>query len=160
MSRKHIALERHYTASTEQVWALWTTADGIASWWGPEGFTVVVRSLDLKPQGELHYAMTATAPEQAAFMKRAGMPLTTEVVVTYTEVLPRQRLAFFQQVDFVPNVPSYPITTVVELFPTESGVRTVVTVEAMHNETWTQRAIAGQESQLRKLDILLRGSPS
>lgn len=37
--------------------------------------------------------MTATAPEQVAFMNRAGMPLSTECRITYTEVSPPSRVA-------------------------------------------------------------------
>jgi uncharacterized protein YndB with AHSA1/START domain len=44
-----MTIERTYEARIEDVWALWTTADGIESWWGPEGFTVTVRSSDLRP---------------------------------------------------------------------------------------------------------------
>src|SRR5207344_676779 len=38
MSRRMITIERTFNAAIEDVWALWTTADGIESWWGPEGF--------------------------------------------------------------------------------------------------------------------------
>ena len=76
--RNPVVLERTFTAAIDDVWALWTTKDGIESWWGPEGFTVKVRKLELRPGGELLYAMIATGPEQIAFMKQAGMPLSTE----------------------------------------------------------------------------------
>ena len=56
MSRRMITIERTFNAAIEDVWALWTTADGIESWWGPEGFRVKVRKLELRPGGALHYA--------------------------------------------------------------------------------------------------------
>ena len=31
-----ITIERTYRASVEDVWDLWTTKEGIESWWGPE----------------------------------------------------------------------------------------------------------------------------
>ena len=47
-SKRRITMERTYdAASLDDVWDLWTTKDGIESWWGPEGFTVKVRTLDL-----------------------------------------------------------------------------------------------------------------
>ena len=85
-ARAQFSIERSYAASVDEAWALWTTKAGIESWWGPEGFDVTVTSLDLRSGGELVYLMTATAPEQVAFMKQAGMPVTTECRVTYTEV--------------------------------------------------------------------------
>lgn len=61
-------LERIYDASAPEVWELWTTAAGIEAWWAPDGFTTDVRTLDLRPGGELVYVMTATAPEQVEFV--------------------------------------------------------------------------------------------
>ena len=42
MSRKRVTLERTYTADVQDVRDLWTTKDGIESWWGPGGFKVTV----------------------------------------------------------------------------------------------------------------------
>ena len=86
--RKRITMERVYQADIRDVWDLWTTKEGIESWWGPGGFTVKVRKLELRPGGQLLYAMTAIDPPQVAFMKKAGMPLTTEAQITFTEVVP------------------------------------------------------------------------
>jgi hypothetical protein len=47
-------------------------------------------------------------------MKRAGLPLTSECKVTYTEVSPRRRLAYKTLADFVPGVAPYEVATVVE----------------------------------------------
>lgn len=145
-----LSLERTYEASLDDVWALWTTKAGIESWWGPEGFTVAVRSIDLRAGGKLQYVMTATAPSQVAFMKRAGMPLATEATITFTEVEPLRRLAYLTLADFVPGVAAYEVATQVELFPVAEGVRMVLAFDRMHDETWTERAIAGWESQLGK----------
>lgn len=154
-ARARFSIERIYAASAGEVWALWTTPSGIESWWGPEGFEVKVASLDLRPGGDLIYSMTAVAPEQVAFMKRAGMPLTTQCRVTYTEVSPLRRLAYKTLADFVPGVAPYDVSTILELNGMSDGVRLVITFDAMHDDVWTSRARAGQESQLRKLDALL-----
>ena len=84
--RKRITMERTFAATLEEVWSLWTTKEGIESWWGPPGFSVTVRAIDLRPGGELRYAMIARAPEMIAFMKAEGMPTTTENRAVYTEV--------------------------------------------------------------------------
>ena len=93
-ARRRLTIERSYQASLDEVWALWTTKAGIEAWWGPVGFSVTVRDMDLRPGGSLLYVMTATAPEQVAFMKQAGMPLSTEAKVSYTTVEPPRRLAY------------------------------------------------------------------
>ena len=157
-ARAQFSIQRTYAASINEAWALWTTKSGIESWWGPEGFDVTVTSLDLRPGGELVYLMTAAAPELVAFTKRAGMPLSTECRVTYTEVSPPSRLAYKTLADFVPGVAPYEVATVVELKATADGVKLIVTFDAMHDDDWTERARAGHESQMRKLDALLAAS--
>ena len=153
--RKRITLERVYRTEVQDVWDLWTTKEGIESWWGPGGFVVTVRKLDLRPGGELLYAMTAIDPPQVEFMKRAGMPLTTEARITFTEVVPRRRLAYVHLADFIPGVEPYDVATVVELHATSGGVRMVLTFEAMHDDEWTRRAVMGWESELDKLAAVL-----
>jgi uncharacterized protein YndB with AHSA1/START domain len=157
--QQRITIERTFRARIEDVWALWTTKEGIESWWGPHGFTVHVRSLDLRPGGELRYAMTSTATPQVEFMKKAGMPLTNEHMIVYTEVLPPSRLAYSHLVDFIPGVASYEVAMVVELYETAGGVRMLLTIDRMHDEVWTQRAVAGWEMELAKLAKTLEGKP-
>jgi len=154
-TRRRITLERTYQAPVEDLWDLWTTREGIESWWGPEGFTVKVRKLDLRPGGELRYAMTATAAPQVEFKRKAGMPLTTECLVKYTEVVAPRRLAYVHLADFIPGVEPYDVATLLELFPGPRGVRMVLSFDAMHDETWTQRAVMGWESELGKLAKVL-----
>ena len=154
-ARAQFSIKRAYHATIEEAWALWTTKAGIESWWGPEGFDVAVVSLDLRAGGALVYRMTATVPQQVAFMKQANMPLTTECTVTYTEVAPPRRLAYKTLTDFVPGVAPYEVATVVDLKAAADGVEVTITFDAMHDEVWTERARSGHESQLRKLDALL-----
>jgi uncharacterized protein YndB with AHSA1/START domain len=155
-ARRKASIERVFNAAIEDVWELWTTKEGIESWWGPDGFAVKVRKLDFRRGGELLYAMTAIAPEQIEFMKKAGMPRTTEARVTYTEVSPLTRLAFTQLADFIPNVKPYEVATTVEFATGPQGVRMVLTLDAMHDEYWTKMAVMGWENELDKLAKLLK----
>ena len=156
MTTETITLERTYDAATvNDVWALWTTKEGIESWWRPEGFSVEVRAIDLRPGGELLYAMTATEPAQVEFMKNAGMPLTQEVLMTYSEIEPPRRLVVENLVDFVPGVEPYLVTAVIELEAAAGGVHLTLLLDPMHDETWTERAVMGWESELGKLQRLL-----
>lgn len=154
--RRRVTLERTFNASIQDVWDLWTTKEGIESWWGPEGFAVDVAKLDLRPGGELTYAMTATAPEQIEFLKKAGMPVTNEHRLTYTEVVPRRHLAYTHLADFIPGVQPYQVETTVQFDAGLQGVRMVLTFDAMHDEHWTQLAVMGWESELGKLERLLK----
>ena len=156
MTKKRIAIERTFDASIEDVWELWTTKEGIESWWGPEGFMVKVRTIDLRPGGDLEYAMICTGPEQIEFMKKANMPLTGEHRLTYVEVTLHQRLSFTQKADFIPGVDAYDVGTMVEFHPNAGGVRMLLTIDAMHDEHWTKMAVMGWESELGKLAKVLR----
>ena len=87
-SRPVIRLERRYEAAVEDLWYLWTTKEGFESWWGPEGFRVAVRKLDLRVGGELEYDMIAVAPEQIEFMKKANMPASHGTRGTFAQIVP------------------------------------------------------------------------
>jgi uncharacterized protein YndB with AHSA1/START domain len=157
-ARKRITMERTFDAPIEDVWELWTTKDGIESWWGPDGFRVEVRSIDLRPGGELRYAMIAVDADKIEFMKRAGMPVVIESLVRYTEVLEHQRLAYLHLADFIPGVEPYDVATLIELHPVAAGVRMVLSFDAMHDGQdghWTRMAVMGWESELEKLRAVL-----
>src|SRR3954452_6685 len=94
-----LVLRRSYPASPERIWALWTTPEGIASWWAPEGFRTSVDALDLHPGGILVYTMRATGREQVAFMEQAGMPLSTTSRKEFTEIEEPTRLAYTSLID-------------------------------------------------------------
>jgi uncharacterized protein YndB with AHSA1/START domain len=150
-----ITLERIYPADPEQIWELWTTPEGIESWWAPDGFTVEVQQLELEPGGTLLYAMTATGDEQIAFMESAGMPLRTVSTKTFAAIDPVRRLAYRSVVDFVPGMPPYEFLTEIELSPEDAGTRVVMRMEPLHDEEWTQRLVAGRENELENLARLL-----
>ena len=151
MTRRMMTIERTFNAAIEDVWTLWTTAEGIESWWGPDGFRVKVQKLELRAGGAFHYDMIAAAPEQISFMKKAGMPLSNATRATFTEVAPPRRLAIKHLVDFVPGVEPYETSTIMELAAHGADTRLTLTLETMHDEQWTKMAVMGWESQLGKL---------
>ena len=155
-TRPKLTLERTFRASIHEVWELWTTREGIEAWWGPDGFSVEVQSLELRPGGDLVYVMSAVAPEQIDYMKKAGMPVSTHHTLTFIEVSAPRRLAYTNTVDFVPGVEHYQVATLLELCEVEGGgTRLVLTFDAMHDDRWTQLARMGHESELERLDKLL-----
>ena len=154
-ARPRIVMTRSYAASVAELWALWTTKEGIESWWGPDGFTVTVESLDLRPGGEWRYLMTATAPEQVAFMKQAGLPLSTPACNVYREVVAHERLSYVSLADFIPGVAPYEVGTTVSFQAEGEGVRMRLVFDAMHDAHWTEMATMGHEGQLAKLAALL-----
>lgn len=147
-----IKLEQIYNTSPENIWQLWTTAEGIESWWAPDGFTVTVDTLELKPGGELIYTMTATAQPQIEFMQSMGMPLSTTSRKTFVEVDEGKKLAYDSLVDFVPNKEPYNFLTVVTLEPIkDDSAKVVMEMQPLHDEEWTSRLVAGRQNELNNL---------
>jgi len=48
---RKITIERTYEASIDVLWDLWTTKEGIESWWGPDGFSDCPISRPTQPDG-------------------------------------------------------------------------------------------------------------
>jgi uncharacterized protein YndB with AHSA1/START domain len=153
--RPRFTLERTFDASPQEVWDLWTTKEGMEAWMGPDGFSVVVGELDVRPGGKLVYAMSAVGADQIAYMKHAGMPLTTEQHVEFVEVDPPRRLVYRDIADFIPGVEPYMVETVVELSSVAGGTRMVLAFEAMHDARWTEMARLGREMELQKMERVL-----
>jgi hypothetical protein len=57
--------------------------------------------------------------------------------------------------DFIPGVEPYNVATVLDLRAQANQVHMVITLDAMHDEQWTQRSLMGRESELGKLAKLL-----
>lgn len=150
-----IVLRRSIAAPPERVWELWTTPEGIGAWWAPDGFTTTVDTLDLRPGGSLDYAMTATGPEQIAFMDQAGMPRSTSSHKEFTEVVSPTRLAYLSLIDFVPGQDPYQQLTVVTLERTATGTDVTMECEPLHDEEWTGRLMAGRANELANLERLV-----
>lgn len=150
-----ITMERRFRARLSDLWMLWTTPQGLESWWGPPGFAVTVQQMDLRPGGSLRYTMRAVDPGMVAFMQSNGMPVETPAQATYDAVEPVRRLAYRHLVDFVPG--RAPYETRMEVAFTEAeGLATMrLTFDRMHDAEWTERQRMGWEQEMGKLAQLL-----
>lgn len=137
--KSKIKLERSYRMSIDDLWNLWTTKEGIESWWGPEGFKTKVHKLDLRPGGEIQYTMFPVAPEQIKFMEESGMDPEHNVRHRYDEIVPKRRLVQTHRVDFIPGVKPYEVQPSVEFQESGPEVRMIITIDPMHSEEWTER---------------------
>jgi uncharacterized protein YndB with AHSA1/START domain len=153
--RRQITMERTLSATLAEVWELWTTKEGIESWWGPEGFVTQVSELDLKVGGALVYAFTAVGEQQVAFMKQAGQPLTQHMKARYTVVQPKTAAAWMNLVEFIPGITPYEVETRFDLEARGKQVHMKVRFDAMHDEQFTKYAEMGWNEELGKLDKLL-----
>jgi hypothetical protein len=88
-------------------------------------------------------------------MTNAGMPLSTESRKTFTEITPPARLAYLSLIDFVPDREPYEHLTVVDITPAGDRTHVTMTVDPMHDETWTERMLAGRRNELDNLQAAI-----
>jgi uncharacterized protein YndB with AHSA1/START domain len=150
-------LERTYAAPAELIWELWTTAAGLEEWWAPEGFETRVSGIELRPGGQVRYTLTATSPEQVAFVQNLGLPLTSEFRRTFTEVAPRTRLAYLSLIDFVPDTEPYEHLTTVDIQPAGDRTKLIMTLDPLHDESWTHVYRDHRDKELDNLEMAIRG---
>ncbi|HXH81748.1 MAG TPA: SRPBCC family protein, partial [Candidatus Tectomicrobia bacterium] len=80
-SDREIAVTRGVAAPRDVVWKAWTSPDSVARWMlGPEGWTMPVCEIDLRPGGAWHFVWRTQAGE------------TMEMRGVYQEVVPPARL--------------------------------------------------------------------
>ncbi len=149
-------LERTYDAPAELISELWTAAAGLNEWFAPDGFESRVSEVDLRPGGQLQFTMTATAPEQVAFLEETGNPLTVELRKTFTVVAPPAQLAYLSLIDFVPGHEPYEHLTTVDIEPAGDRTNVVMTIDPLHDENWTQGYLAHRGNELDNLEAAIR----
>jgi uncharacterized protein YndB with AHSA1/START domain len=158
--KRQITMERTFTATLDEVWELWTTKDGIESWWGPIGFETKVARLELRVGGALEYSFTAVGPDQVKFMKDAQQPLTQHMKARYTLVQPKTAAAWQNLVEFIPGITPYEVESRFDLEARGKQVHMKLRFDAMHDEQFTQFAEMGWKEELGKLEqrLMSRGS--
>jgi uncharacterized protein YndB with AHSA1/START domain len=54
---RELILTRTVDAPIELVWEVWTDPEHLANWWGPNGFTNTIKTMDMRPGGEWDLVM-------------------------------------------------------------------------------------------------------
>ena len=150
-----ISFERVYDASIEDVWALWTTKEGLEQWFAPEGMRFEVLALDVRVGGAFDHSMTAVEAEQVAYLAQLDMSPTARVSGRFVELVQHRRLRIRFEMDFVPGVKSYPYEMMVELHAEAGRVRMVLTADRHPDPEMTRGAVIGLISQLQRFDLAL-----
>lgn len=148
-----IRFERVYDASVEDVWALWTTREGLEEWFAPEGMRFEVSVLEPWDGGAFDHVMTAVGREQVAYLARLDRPPSAWVSGRFIEVARHRRLHIRFDIDFVPGVEAYPYDMLVELHAEAGRVRMVLTADRHPDAEMTRGAILGLTSQLHRFDL-------
>src|ERR1700760_1726318 len=79
---RELLLTRTLNAPVELVWEVWTQPEHLANWWGPNGFTNTISTMDVVPGGAFN--LTMHGPDGTDYDNKS----------TYREVAPLQKLVF------------------------------------------------------------------
>lgn len=82
MSDREIAMTRVLDAPRELVWKVWTEADHLSHWWGPQGFTITTHKRECRPGGAWRFVMHG--PDGRDYENK----------ITYLEVVAPERLSY------------------------------------------------------------------
>jgi uncharacterized protein YndB with AHSA1/START domain len=125
-----VTIERTFPAPPDVIWKLWTQPEYFAAWYGPEGSTVPVATMDVRVGGTRLLCMEVATPQGSRQMWFTG---------TYLEVAENQRLVYTDSMadeqgrvmtaEELGMPAGHPTTTEVrvQLEPVAKGTRMVVT---------------------------------
>lgn len=150
-----LRFERVYDASIEDVWALWTTKEGLEAWYAPEGMHFEVLALEPRVGGAFDHMLTAVGAEQVAYLENLDMSLTARVSGQFVEMVHHRRLRIRFDMDFVPGVEPYPYDMMVELHAEGGRVRMVLTADRHPDPEMTRGAIIGLKNQMQRFDLAM-----
>jgi len=141
---REIVLVRVLDAAREAVFAAWTDADAFCQWFGPEGFTCIVREMDVRPGGRARFDITS----------RDGTVYTNRF--DYLEVVPSERLVLDHGSDIDDDPTRFRVTITLDQ---QGDGKTVLTLRQLH-PTVEQRAetlgFGAVELGLQTMDKLAR----
>jgi uncharacterized protein YndB with AHSA1/START domain len=84
-ANRELTIERELPASTDAVWASWTTAADLEAWWGPEGWRTTVRTLDVRPGGLWHFGMGPHGAPPEVWIRAIYSEVIHGSVLSYVE---------------------------------------------------------------------------
>jgi uncharacterized protein YndB with AHSA1/START domain len=151
LTNGELVIRREFDAPRDLVWRAWTEADRLEKWWGPTGWSLEVRSLDLRPGGVFLYAM------------RADSNLMFGRFV-YREVKPPEHLTWVTSfsdehggMTRAPFAAHFPLEVLSTLSLEERGRRTLLTLRGSPvNATEGERAF--YEGMLSSMEAGYRGT--
>ena len=121
---RELVITRILNAPRELVWEVWTNPDHIKNWWGPDGFTNTIFTMDVQPGGTWDFVMHGpdgtdyknksrfkeiVKPERIVFEHLTGPKFTS--TITFTEdgnkTLLTWRMLFETAAEFIQTVKTF-----------------------------------------------------
>lgn len=113
VAQEALSIERSFDASPDVIWRMWTEPEHFAAWYGPDGASIPVATMDVRVGGSRLLCMQVTTPDGPMRMWFAG---------EYREVVENERLVYTEFVSDEDGNPVDPVTTQGRSEPTEVRV--------------------------------------
>ncbi|MES2426189.1 MAG: SRPBCC family protein [Bacteroidota bacterium] len=79
---RELLITRTLNAPIDLVWEVWTQPEHIVNWWGPNGFSNTITTMDLQPGGEWNLVMHG--PDGTDYVNKS----------TFKEVIPFKKISY------------------------------------------------------------------
>ncbi len=99
---REITTSRVFDATRELVWKVWTDPNHIGNWWGPNGFTNTIETMEVKPGGI--WKLIMHGPDGTDYPNR----------ITYIEVVKPERLVYKHGSDLEDHPGDFHVTVTFE----------------------------------------------
>ena len=143
---REIVTTRLIDAPRELVYEAWTDPKHVGHWFGPDGFTTITKSMDVRPGGKWVFVMHG--PDGTEWPN----------VVTYEEVTPPTRLVYLHGDDKEPDMFHVTMTLDDEGGQTALTMRAVFKSAAARDFVVRERgAIEGGKQTVQRLEAYVRG---
>ena len=141
-SSRELSAERILNAPRQLVWQVWTEPNHIAKWWGPNGFTNTIESMDVRGGGQWKFIMHG--PDGTDYRN----------LITYIEIKEPELIVY-------EHGPSPKFTVTVNFEEIEGKTKITMkslfeTAEVLENIIKTFKADEGMKQNLIKLMDYLR----
>ena len=143
-----LSITRVFDAPRSAVWNAFTQPEHLEQWWGPKGFKIEVRRLELRPGGVFHYSMRM--PNGAIMWGR----------FTYREIEAPERLVFTNSFSDEsggltrnPWMPVWPLEALTTVIFSESEGKTTITLTSVPVEATEEE----RQNFLGQIDSMKNG---
>jgi len=152
-SEREIHITRGFKAPREQVWEMYSQAELLKHWWGPEGWTLPACELDFRVGGVWFYCMAG--PDDMTSCGKA----------TYLEIEAPRRLVYTDEFADADGkaLDSFPVAHITVEFSEENGRTTVRSVvrydrQEQRDAIVEMGAEAGIDQTLNRLEAYLQST--
>lgn len=140
---RDLVMSRVFDAPRDVVFRAFATAEALAQWWGPRGWTLSANNLDFRPGGTWHYCMRGPDGEESWGLSTYSEILQGERIVhtdafsnaegTVAEGMPQMQIT----IEFTDEDGRTRVTSRTE-FPSRDGLKQVLDMGVVQGatETW------------------------